>query len=719
MKASKLAPPLPPPFPNQNQNMQSHHRGADPGSYSSIAAPSPSVPFFSNHPYGKQETESSIPRKQSSLAADATTNTTKKGHERRNSEGVSPVLQASLSSAKLGKSRAHREIGGLGAPGLLDHALPPTATSTAMDGDFDIYKAVQGREWEMLHVDAAVAKGGSKRERGRRHYEEEGSRQSRSKTRLDPRFTARSPATSTHRLGIPSNLFQRRAPKGDRISSTLASQASLRSPDKTCTATSNSNFTSAVIHITPPGAVRGMPPPSRHRHSSCSSRTSRGGSRASSPLDSSIQTLLRAPSSEESSDAGESVHRRHRPGKSGLSTSAAAASYSPSRPAARKTKLTTDVLSPTGSVGVASRRRVDSDPYGSRNLGSVGCRSSASVIGVPPVSGGDGPAIPTARGGRPRRHRTVSSGFLGTLAEHSLDFLARMGILTPPPPGGGKPSRAPSSSSHSPSRPPLALPPSSSSPAPRHHEQRHSRHLSLSSTATGASLLPPRGTPIEYSLDSSNRLCLSSSLGAQEPRSRADSGSSSLSSSRTSSMQSLKKHLSRLSFSGSKSKERRAAECAKTALEAIIGRIMDAQGTGPEATTFEVRKFVEGGGVDSLIRGIQTLGHDAGLAFNLMYVLRVTMMDPEARHQAVTNAKGHILLEHVPAVMHAHLSSMPIFRDGLSVMGILLDDPVTAHTAATLMLTPRTVDTVRKVRATAAPGSREEKLCADFLARAA
>jgi hypothetical protein len=154
-------------------------------------------------------------------------------------------------------------------------------------------------------------------------------------------------------------------------------------------------------------------------------------------------------------------------------------------------------------------------------------------------------------------------------------------------------------------------------------------------------------------------------------------------------------------------------------MEAIIERIMNAQGMGKDATTWEVRKFLEGGGVEALVRGIETLGgHDPGLAFNLMYVLRVTMMEPEVRHQAVSNAKGHILLEHVPAVMEAHLNSTPIFRDGLNIMTILLSYPKTVKLARALMLTPSTLAMVRKVCESATPGSREYKLCSEFLALA-
>lgn len=198
---------------------------------------------------------------------------------------------------------------------------------------------------------------------------------------------------------------------------------------------------------------------------------------------------------------------------------------------------------------------------------------------------------------------------------------------------------------------------------------------------------------MEYSLDhSSNTLSLSSSVSHKNECLRAVTRSS------------LDRSLS--------SKGSKAKEC----MEAIIERIMNAQGMGKDATTWEVQKFLEGGGVEALVRGIETLGgHDPGLAFNLMYVLRVTMMEPQARHQAVSDAKGHILVEHVPAVMEAHLNSTPIFRDGLNIMTILLSDPKTVKLARTLMLTPNTLAMVRKVRDLATPGSRENKLCVDFL----
>jgi hypothetical protein len=231
---------------------------------------------------------------------------------------------------------------------------------------------------------------------------------------------------------------------------------------------------------------------------------------------------------------------------------------------------------------------------------------------------------------------------------------------------------------------------------------------------------------MEYSLDSSNNIWLSSSVSRKNERVRADTGSS-LDNSLTSVSSGLHhQRLSSFSYPSKsskakedKSKETVAAERARTALQVIIERIMNAQGNGKEATTWEVHKFLEGGGVEALVRGIETLGHDPGLAFNLLYVLRVVLMDPEARRQAVSSAKGHILLEHVPSVMGAHLSSTPIFRDGLSVMTILLSDPVTVNLARNLMLTPSTLEMVSKVRDVAPSGSREEKLCSEFLARAA
>lgn len=245
----------------------------------------------------------------------------------------------------------------------------------------------------------------------------------------------------------------------------------------------------------------------------------------------------------------------------------------------------------------------------------------------------------------------------------------------------------------------------------------------------------------EYHLDDSNTLRLLPTTGAGSGleatrRGRVDSGGSlaSISSLSTSGNDPLhlQQHLSRLSISSShnhntynddnKNKNgsasavpAEAVECARTALDVIIGRLMAAQGKNQETTIFEIRKFVEGGGVDALIRAIETLGNEPGLAFNLMYVLRVTMSDEEARHQAVGNAKGHILLEHIPAVMKAHMSSAPIFRDGLTIMTILLNDEKTRQTATTLLCTPSTLEMVRQARKNSPPGSREAKLCFEFL----
>lgn len=577
-------------------------------------------------------------------------------------------------------------------------------------GNFNIYQGAQGREWELQHVAA-------------RHdthihpqpYISPQEMKNQSHSRLDPRLTARSLATNSstgQRLGLPFNSIQRTAPKGDKISSTLASQANQHNHNLEKSAiplTTNSNFTSAVIRTNQPGrsGMRYASTPfqqGRSRTSSTSSSSTAGNSathqrsdgdalgnsflpafappdlssRATSPsLDSSIQTL-RVSSSSDESEVGNFGSRHHRIWSY--------SSSSPFRQAQRcsggsdKSRLTSDVLSPMSSTSSPSRHRTGSDPYGSRNLGSVAARTSTSIATVPGVKNTVTDAKEKkASTVRQRYHHgyTKSSGFLGQLRESSLNLLVNMGIFTPPtPPREESRAFAPVSTL------PMTLP------------VRRPGHHSRSSTITSASLV--NSSAMEYSLDhSSNTLRLSSSVSNKSERLRADT-SSSLDNS--------------IPSKGSKAKE---------CMEAIIERIMNAQGMGKDATTWEVRKFLEGGGVEALVRGIETLGgHDPGLAFNLMYVLRVTMMEPEVRHQAVSNAKGHILLEHVPAVMEAHLNSTPIFRDGLNIMTILLSDPKTVKLARALMLTPSTLAMVRKVCESATPGSREYKLCSEFLALA-
>lgn len=614
-------------------------------------------------------------------------------------------------------------------------------------GNFNIYQGAQGREWELQHVAA--------RQDIHTHQQHNSSRQEargQGHPRLDPRLTARSLATNSatgQRLGLPFNSIQRTAPKGDKISLTLASQAIQHSPEKsTVPLTTNSNFTSAVIRTNQPGGSGMRYAPStlfqqgRSRTSSTSSSSTAGNSatcrrldrdglgnslpptfappglssRATSPsLDGSIQTLLRRSSSSEESDIDDFGNRHHR-------SWSYSSSSSPSRQAqgrSQKSRLMSDVLSPTSSTCSPSRLRAGSDPYGPRNLGSVAGRTSTSVKGPVVNAGGKDKKVAAARPHYHRRGYTTSSGFLGQLRESSLNLLVNMGILTPPAPPQAE-SRV---------FPPLPHPALMLS---ARHPDRHSR----SSTATSASLVA--GPEMEYSLDSSNNLRLSTSISRKNERVRADTGSS-LDNSLTSVGSGL--HHQRLSsFSypskSNKAKEgmdksRKAAaaeaaaaaaaatERARTALQVIIERIMNAQGQGKEATTWEVHKFLEGGGVEALVRGIETLGHDPGLAFNLFYVLRVVLMDPEARHQAVNSAKGHILLEHVVAVMQRHLSSTPIFRDGLSIMTILLSDPNTVKLARNLMLTPSTLDMVRQMRDVAPSGGREEKMCLEFLTRAA
>ncbi|GAB5034594.1 Hypothetical protein NocV09_02000440 [Nannochloropsis oceanica] len=619
------------------------HRGADPGAYSSLIAP---MPYFNNHQYasGKKTIEESPslipepPPKQDLPPPH---------HERRNSEKLSP--EAFLPVKLEVKSRAHRQIGS-GMSGNLGGEI---ATSI---GNFNIYQGAQGRELELQHMAAPHDT--------QTHPQPYISRQQvrgQSQSRLDPRQTARSLATNSstgQRLGLPFNSIQRTAPKGDKISSTLASQANQHNhnlEESPIPLTTNSNFTSAVIRTTQPRRL-GMRCPStpfQQRHSRtnstgssstvgniathrCSDGDSLGSpslptfappdlsSRAASlSLDSSIQTL-RVSSSSEESEVGELGSRHYR-----------SWSYSSSSPNRRtqtnnggsdKSRLTSDVLSPMSSTSSPSRYRTGSDPYGTRNLGSVAARTSTSVATVPGVK----KVVPDAN-------------------EKKAPTVRHRGYTK----------------------------------RPGHHFR--------SSTNSSASLV--NSSAMEYSLDhSSNTLSLSSSVSHKNECLRAVTRSS------------LDRSLS--------SKGSKAKEC----MEAIIERIMNAQGMGKDATTWEVQKFLEGGGVEALVRGIETLGgHDPGLAFNLMYVLRVTMMEPQARHQAVSDAKGHILVEHVPAVMEAHLNSTPIFRDGLNIMTILLSDPKTVKLARTLMLTPNTLAMVRKVRDLATPGSRENKLCVDFL----
>ena len=593
------------------------------------------------------------------------------------------------------------------------------ATSIA---NFNIYQGAQGREWEPQHVAAwhdihTHQQPYSLRQeaRGQGHPQ------------LDPRLTARSLATNSttgQRLGLPFNSIQRTAPKGDKISSTLASQASQRSPEmSTVPLTTNSNFTSAVIRTNQPGGMRYASTPFQRGRSRTSSTSSSSTAGNSATLSCSIQTLLRASSSSEESDVGDFGNRHPRSWSFSSSSSPSRQVQGRSGGGHHKSRLTSDVLSPTNSTPSPGRYRTGSDPYGTRNLGSVAARISTSVAAVPGVKGAvakAGGKDKKASAARPHYHRrgyTTSSGFLGQLRESSLNLLVNMGIFTPPPPPSESRVFAPAP------YPALTL--------SARQSDRHSR----SSTATSASLVG--GPAMEYSLDSSNNLRLSTSVSRKNERVRADTGNS-LDSSHTS----IKPHhyhrLSSFSYlcksnnakegmeTKCTAKEAAAAEaaavateCARTALLVITERIMNAQGMGKEATTWEVRKFVEGGGVLMLIRGIEKLGADPGLAFNLFYVLRVTLMDPEARHQAISNAKGHILLEHVPAVMQAHLNFTPIFRDGLSIMTILLSDQGTVNLARTLMLTPPTLEMVQKARESAPPGSREEKLCSDFLARAA
>lgn len=390
-----------------------------------------------------------------------------------------------------------------------------------------------------------------------------------------------------------------------------------------------------------------------------------------------------------------------------------------------------DVLSPTGESAPASTSSVSerngngNDLYGSRNLGSVAARTSASATVMRPES------LEGIRPPRPRHRPTSSSsGFLDKLHKSSMNFLVRAGVFTPPQPRNERslvPSSSSSTGSPSKARLPLALPPSASQGGRHHHR---------GSTSTSSNLghsMASQGMVMEYHLDDSNTLRLLPTTGAGHEatrRGRIDSGGSlaSISSLSTSGNDPLQQHLSRLSLSSSHKNDDNkkgsavppeAVECARTALDVIIGRLMAAQGKNQETTTFEIRKFVEGGGVDALIRAIETLGNEPGLAFNLMYVLRVTMSDEEARHQAVGNAKGHILLEHIPAVMKAHMSSAPIFRDGLTIMTILLNDEKTRQTASTLLCTPITLEMVREARKNSPPGRREAKLCTEFLNRVA
>ncbi len=462
--------------------------------------------------------------------------------------------------------------------------------------------------------------------------------------------------------------------------------------------------------------------------SSCSSSSSSSSSRPVSPLETSVQTFMRVPVEGEPQQ-----HTRARGGSTSLSSSSAHAhahglrpgglmqqqqqtharghsSHSHSHSKARR--LTTDVLSPTGSSSSSAaaaasphfaaghdRSSSSDSAYGARNLATVGCRKSASIV-TAATAAAAADSQPQRQQQPQQQHRnrrtagsassssSSSSSLLGKLKDGSLEVLARFGVVTPPSP---KSYTRPAISSKTQAHVLLPPPPVLLLPSP---QQAHGRHASSgSSSSQGRAIV-------------THELARLSLATHQRHASGASLSSSSASDGRD--------PPARFSH---------ATECVRTALGVIIARLQTAQAQGAAAELQEARTLVEGGGIDALLRGLQTLGgHDPAVARNLLYVLRVVVLDPTARRAAAAGAKGRMLMEQVPAVLRAHAAGSPlavqspIVADGLAVMAAWLGDPVTREAAVPLLLTPEALALVRAVHAQA--GGQEVGLCAEVLKHA-
>jgi hypothetical protein len=533
--------------------------------------------------------------------------------------------------------------------------------------------------------------------------------------------------------------------------------------------------------------------------SSSSSSNSNASSRAVSPLgdiDTSVQTFMRVPAEDAGARQQQQQpppphHHQHRGrvGSASLSSSAhslrppttnpsarppaMAATATAASAAAAARRLTTDVLSPTGSSSSSfsshhfpaaghdgsssNSNNSGGGNYGARNLATVSCRKSASIVTAATAAAAAAAAAGVDRTtaihhGQSHRHRasslslsasissssgggggigssssSSSSGLLGKLKDGSLEVLARFGVVTPPSPKSYAPPTVstrthamhPSSSyfsSPQPAPPVLLMLPSPQQAA-------HGRHgsgglLGMSSGSTTTITTTKSGKHGRIVTHELARLSLAPAAAAAHNHQRGASAASCCSSSLSSSDGGHHhlKHQHQRQQDGN-AHVSYATECVRTALEVIISRLQTAQSHGPDATLQEARTFVDGGGVDALLRGLETLGHEPAVAHNLLYVLRVVVLDPSARRAAASGAKGRMLVEQVPAVLrihHHHAGEGPILKDGLAVMAALLRDPVTREAAAPLLLTPESLAVVW-----AAQKGKEAAVCAEILKHAA
>lgn len=684
-----------------------HHRGADQGSYSSfIKAP---TPYFNNNPYSsgvKVKLEFPI-----------------SSRNKANMRFINHAPQDKDSSRQVIVSSSH---------GALDIPAINTFLDQGTGDILNLNEESTGQERQTQHVGAG---NGITRNFCKRTLMPQCQQQPRrlsccgeeiqTSSHAHSFTIARTLATdgsSSKRLGVPYICSQRRAPKEDHISATLASQASLRGSQKFMSPTTkNSNFSGAIVrangHEGPenaPGYTSTHVPDLRSEVTDITGdkhKVIRRDRLHCAKLPHSMSTADVTLSTPPNSLLTSSPARCLEISSSGTGRIANNDGDN-ILPAACDSKLQRQMWhqrsssvahSPTGcGLHRSPPARCDYEAYGSRNLGSVGGRTSRSVSapikiqgkGVIPHSSQHGGRIPT------------SSGLLCQLREGSLNILANMGIMTPPKPPHELNLSYPSEQS-------LTW-------APKNYK---------CDVTDMDSLKVSRAPEIEYNFDENDNLRLSIRASDVIEGSRRHNGRDNAEESLDQSVASTRFQHWNLPHPPSSASEVpepyvsestavAASECARTALKMIVRRIMDAQGKGHEAAHGEVRNFIEGGGLEALTRGVGTLDHDPGTAFNLLYILRVLTMDTEARKRLVTDPEGHVLLGHVPAIMQRHKRSAPIFRDGLGIINTLLEDPVTSKISVNITLTSVTLAMVREVHQSAMPGSREEKLCTDFLRHA-
>lgn len=385
------------------------------------------------------------------------------------------------------------------------------------------------------------------------------------------------------RVSIPFRA-QLTPPKGDHISEVKTSVPALNPT------TTNSNLSNAVISL--PSASTGVHSHSRTRSSNTLRqsfdlqsdghyirRVDLNGlteeTRPSSPFDSSCHSVLRRPYTDEEFSYRQSETRRR-----------------------GDQRLTRDVFSPTGSD--LFRSRGSSDLYGTRNLNTVARPSSTKVA----VSLGT-----TDCGRRSRSHSIGHMGFFDRLRLKTINVLAQIGLFTPPNPPDHPPSKqaAQASSRHQSasreSRRSRSISSSASSSNQRGHRSGSSSVSTSIARDTSWENVRERSEtdPRKYAQPSSSK-----------ERARGYSGGS-LDDSLTRKARPIslieppafnKKELSMVQEELS-SISSQPPESAMEAIEHIMERIKNAMAHSQEEAMFEVRSFVDSGGIDALAHAIQ------------------------------------------------------------------------------------------------------------------